>query len=479
MVIKVISPPAKGFLSALLAILVAGSFLVPMFLNYVIRPWPGLEIHITLLSDKGRVFTAENLGLSLYAQVWAIMPPGNGEESIITVYEGRILGNILFIKSDDMKNVIDSWVKYITEHGVDVEPSILISLHVYNPSTGYVLQRVPLRTITYDPLVIASGKKIIVDLTVIVPLSEKGLELKIWENRVCERKYYWLITKMIILDDMENALGSNVTSIYHGEKYLKTPVVIVRQNKGGIRTRIVTTYNGVGDISFHTYTIVENTSTGSYRQYIAGPCLKGDFRIAIDTDVGVEADIGYIYLLTKPLVLVMEEYYYDSCAVEPVKPTGYRQIIYLTRMAALHGKYVVSGSENGLPTFLNNIVDREIRTKRITVPGTPLEKGYLDSGEAIVINDIIGSILENSSEYMLFSPITTVDKLNISDLNVLVGPAILLKHGLEGYIRNIGKDPIEVYYNSIDIGVVDEILCSEEQWIRHGNIVVLYFTISR
>ncbi|WFO74648.1 hypothetical protein J4526_06090 [Desulfurococcaceae archaeon MEX13E-LK6-19] len=474
-----ISPLAKGFLSALLALLIAGSFLVPMLLNYVIRPWPGVEIHITLLSDKGRVFTAENLGLSLYAQVWAVMPPGSSEESIVTVYEGRVLGNVLFIKSDDIKNVVDSWIKYITEHGVSLEPPLLISLYIYNPSTGYVLQRVPLRTITYNPLVIASGKKIIVDLTVVVPLTEKGLELKIWENRICERRYYWLITKVITLDDMENTLGSNVTSVYHGEKFLKTPVITIQQTKGDVKTRIVMTYNGVGDISFHTYIVVENTSTGSFRQYIAGPCLKGDFRIAMDMDVGIEANAGYIYLLTKPLVLVMEEYYYDSCAVEQVKPTGYKQIIYLTQTVALHDKYIISGTENTLPMFLSNIVDREINMTRITVPQTPLDEGYLDQGEAIVINDIIRSILKNSSEYMLFSPITTIDKLNISNLNVLVGSIISLEHGLEGYIRNIGEEPIEVYYNSIDIGVVDEILCREEQWIKHGNIAILYFTISR
>ena len=426
---------------------------------------------VTFRNDRGELIQPPR-DIALYTQVFATTAEGSKFGDVkIEILRGRVNGSIIVLKPEGkFGEVVREWVEYIEKRGLDpkTSSSVQINLWVINTSSGEIIARLS-RYYTYEPVAIASGKSITIEVDVTIPSTSGRLQLS--RERQSEISFssimfqdincivtYW---ERLWYIGPENFTGKPYV-IYDPRDatyYMKMPLIAVIVNYYALSPilasiDVTATYKTGWSVSIGMgYQLQEKGLGASVTVYKAG-IVREDYVYFYDGFTANPGETKNIYMWARPIAEFYREIEMNVCAGSAT-PTGYEKLdayVKSVRIIDKYGaKYYDGGTDYGLPDWLYQwFYDNSVTSETYIGGLGPNEsrslqeiiKNYVDTcGADFEVSIPVGAMA--ASLLLSSSPILAGF---VASVSVSVGYSESLTLIIGGGIKNIGSHWITGIY---------------------------------
>lgn len=319
---------------------------------------------ITFRDDQG-----ERIQLSrdivLYTQVFATTVEGSRFEDVkVEVLRGRVnesvmVGSIIVLKPEGkFGEVVREWVEYIEKRSLNpkTSSSVQINLWVVNTSSGEIIARLS-RYYTYEPVAIASGKSIVIEVDVAISSTNGGLRL-LYEHKNQDINCILTYWERLWHIGPENFTGKPYVIYDPGDAtyYTKTPLIaVINHALSPIITTIIAPYRTSWSASIGMgYGLQEKGLDANVTIYKAG-IVREDYVYFGYILLANPGETKNIYVWARPIAEFYREIEMNTCTGIST-PTGYEKLdtyVKSVRIIDKYGsKYYDGGVDYGLQDWL-------------------------------------------------------------------------------------------------------------------------------
>ena len=435
----------------------------------------GLMFTISLYNDRGeRVYLSRDMGL--YVQVFATTVEGSRFGDMkIEILRGRVNGSIIVLKPEGkFGEVVREWVEYIERRGLSpkTSSSVQINLWVVNTTLGEIIARFS-RYYAYEPVAIASGRSITIEITMVIKSAGNRLQLlHEHQNRIdfstvrlqdvnCIFTYWerlWYVGP-------ENFTWKPYT-IYDPRDatyYMKMPLIAAIMNHYALSPisasiSITATYKTGWSASIGLgYQLREKGLGASATIYKAGS-VREDYVYFYDMFSANPGEIKNIYVWARPIAEFYREIEMNVC-IGSATPTGYEKLdtyVKSVRIIDKYGsKYYDGGIDNDLPDWLYQwFYDNSITSEMYI--------GWLGPNDSRAIPEIIKNYVDTcGADFEISIPVGAMAASLLSSSPVLAGFVASMSASMGysesltliigGGIKNTGSHWVDTYLRFINL----------------------------
>lgn len=331
---------------------------------------PGyVKFKLVLYDDEGRpIIDALGTptvpeGIRLYAQVYAIAPPGH-DEVIVEVYKGWVSGLALKLDArDTLRWVAEEWARLETGRGIELgytATSLELNLWVVHADTGSVIQRVSY-FYPYNPHGLLRGEEWEYTVKVMLLPVENGASeprsLQIEPRPGCTMYYTWRVNTTITPEAGSTAFSADARR-FDDILYIKTPILLI-YNKLPISGRIGSAIGlGMGGVTEFKASIglgqgiYEKLRSGDATGGLSGKVYLGGVSRSLSVSSfwspgSVEGgEWAYVWIWARPVMVFYNEYLTLDCEGDVVESyTGVDKVVFFVQDAMTLYKGVVGGKK--------------------------------------------------------------------------------------------------------------------------------------
>ncbi|MEB3861421.1 MAG: hypothetical protein GSR84_04285 [Desulfurococcales archaeon] len=338
--------------------------LVAMQLNHSLGY---VKFKLVLYDDEGRPITnalgmpTVPEGIRLYAQVYAIAPPGH-DEVMVEIYKGWVSGLTLTLEArDTLRWIAGEWARLETGRGIEpgyTATSLELNLWVVHEETGSVIQRVSY-FYPYDPHRLLEGESWEYTVKVMLPPVENSApgprSSQIEPRPGCIMYYTWRINSTTTPEAGSTTFSTD-TRRFDNILYIKTPILLV-YNKLPISGRIGSAIGlGMGGVTEFKASV--GIGPGIYVKLRSGDAtggLSGKVYLGgVSRSLSVSSfwspgsveggEWAYVWIWTRPVMVFYNEYLTLDCEGDVVESyTGVDKVVFFVQDAMTLYKGVADG----------------------------------------------------------------------------------------------------------------------------------------
>jgi len=455
--IKSILSEPHIYLSIILATLVIGSVSISSSITSTVHSGLGLYVNLNLYeidTENHRVVditeVLERQNISMYVEVNAIAPPRFEGDVVTLHWSYSRASRKFFIPLKNWIAVARDWVSTIESRGGDVRNTysgLILRIIIFNEASREVFFQF-YDSISYIPYEIASGKSLAITIHAIRNSAKASyLETSYVQNLVrvgfhvvetnASYSPYTIIRVPVLRVTPEN-LTSQLPSSYfknvNGKLYVKTPIMIVRND--------LNENNTSGTIGMSINIGVGTARTGVYPTFTVGVDIFSKINNGIVPSVtlwkgsgftwgGTSYYFGYnhivppntarwIWVWARPVYTVYNTY---NCGPFNCVP-WYDEVEAIIADILTEGSTILGGSESGLPhQSLINMLFNGTTLKRLIIPGTHLSNGDLEPGEYVALEQIFNYYDTCDADFEVGIPVGAITALACGALGTPVAGA--------------------------------------------------------